>query len=246
MLKRSSKSTTEITTKDRLLKAVAKGNPNKVRKILKKIDKEALGCDVAGFNALTYAAMQRRPDLIDLMLNAKIDVNIKDGQGRTCIYVSSLVGDSGTVKVLLKNYDADPEIRAENGEAPYEGACTNKHQNVLEILGQYYGKKLLNAAKDNQTSKVKGLLKIPGINVNFSDLTGWTPLMYAMKNQNETITKSLSLSGADGTIKNRMGVSALKMAENIGNMLLIKVYNDNREIWMSEQNDDENNNNNND
>ena len=94
------------------------------------------------------------------------------------------------------------------------------------------GKDLVASAKRGDLEHVRELVKIPMLNLEASDTTGWTALHFAVKGNNEHMVEVLAAAGAVGTYKNMMGNTPLDLARNDGNMSIVKLYEDTLFVFL--------------
>jgi hypothetical protein len=124
-----------------------------------------------GWNALHLAAKEGRLDVVALLIRAEVDLNTRDVQMRTALYLSTWGGFSRVAKELLDN-GADPSL-------PNAYGATALHC----------------AAKRGRASIVRHLLA-SGANVNAEDAVGLTALDEAIRKQKDTIIQYLVGAGA--------------------------------------------------
>lgn len=83
------------------------------------------------------AAFEGHDDVIDVLLNAGIDVDAVTDDGRTALYQSALRGHAECVELLLKN-GANPLAKTKEDKTPSQ-VTTN--QQIVELLQQPPAKK---------------------------------------------------------------------------------------------------------
>mmetsp|Transcript_711 Transcript_711/g.2527 ORF Transcript_711/g.2527 Transcript_711/m.2527 type:complete len:565 (-) Transcript_711:40-1734(-) len=212
--------------KKKLYNAVKEGNHEKVLKLAKK--SHAMHSDEAGYNSFTHAALLGNAKVVQALLDAGVNPNIRDKKDRTPLFVAALC-DRGEVAKALVNFESDPpiEIDAKCGDSQktaLEVAIESESNSVVNVLGKVAGQWLLQAAKENDAPKVRELLKRPGLNPDVTDITGWTALHFAMKNGNEFTVEDLAAAGADAHVKNRKGETPIDIATELGNMAIVKEF----------------------
>ncbi len=129
------------------------------------------------------------PFLVQLLLEKGANPNERDTQGKTPLHHAASTGQIQNIALLL-TAGADPNIRDKYGETPL-----------------YF----VNNADSAQ------ILIENGANVNQQDKFGNTPLHEATTEGHIQLIKSLMKNGADASIKNDAGMSALDIAIRRGN-----------------------------
>jgi ankyrin repeat protein len=72
---------------------------------------------------------------------------------------------------------------------------------------------LIEAVKRSKLNKVKELVEVNKANINSVDKVGWTPLMWSCWLGNKKIVKFLITKKANVLIKDRYGITAIKLAD---------------------------------
>jgi len=79
----------------------------------------------------------RGPRIADLLLSRHIDVNAKDGQPETPLYLAVRYGQKPAVEWLLK-HGADAKVRTLRGEAPADllkaRRGVTRHKDIADLL----------------------------------------------------------------------------------------------------------------
>lgn len=143
---------------------------------------------------LILAANYKHLENARILLAHKADVNARDSQGTTALWIAISKSDQPMVELLLDN-GADANIGYE-----YANGWTVLHSIVRD------GKKDL-----------AELLLARGANVNATDKSGQTPLHLAVSYGAEQIVKLLLAHGADVNLKDNQGDTALDLAKNSHN-----------------------------
>ena len=129
-------------------------------------------------------------DDIASLRNSNIDVNIRDGRGRTPLHIAVENGYVDVAMFLVEN-GAEVNIVDANGNTPL----------------------ILIIHKTGNTELTRRLLE-KGAGVNTQNRTGETALMYAAWRGHSDIVQLLLENRADVTLKNRQGDTALGLAES--------------------------------
>merc|ERR1712137_925787 len=180
--------------------------------------------DKAGYSALTQAALQGEPAILEVMLEANVDPNAKDRHDRTPLYVAALCDRGNIAKVLTKCEDINVDMVCTDGQTATEAATISGSKDVLKAIGDVMGAELVAAGKAGDLDRVKKLVQRPMINTEASDSTGWTALHFAMNSGFEEMVEVLAAAGADGNYKNMAGDSPLDLALKMGNRAILRLY----------------------
>lgn len=127
---------------------------------------------------------------VQTLIDAKADVNMKDGDGRTPLIIMSEGGKTDIVKALL-GAGADVNARDKDGFSSLANAALMGYMDTVEVL--------LNAKAD----------------VNIKDNNGLTPLFAAIYGNSPDIVKILIASGADINTRNADECTALIFATRL-------------------------------
>ncbi|MBO9666757.1 MAG: ankyrin repeat domain-containing protein [Bdellovibrio sp.] len=180
-----------------LLNAAAAGDNKKVASLLK--NKSNLNAKDAGGNtALMLAISNDHKDTAKLILEKNPDVNIKNQEGETALF-AALVSDKADIAKTLIEQGASLEDVGGEGESALFMAATTNQTDIMEIV----------------------LKKAPQL-LNKSDDHGTTPLMEAAKFGGEKTVKILLDAGADKSLKNEDGRTALDIATKARNTSALK------------------------
>lgn len=169
--------------------AASNGDLNKIKELISQVDIN--GQDDRGRTALMQAAFFGHADILEFLLQQpNININAQDHKKYTALSLAASVGRENIMKILLKVHHID--INTQNtitGNTPLIQASKEGHENIVNLL-----------------------LNIPTINLNIRNSDGFTALMWAVWNGNESIAKRLLKAGADSSIKNYGGQTALDLA----------------------------------
>lgn len=182
----------------------------------------SVGADVnaktkEGWTALLYAARENQPAAIRLLLAKKADLEAR------CSYRSmSSYGNRNRPTILSFYHGSTPLMVAveENAVESVKVLLENRAnvnstitKEKLEIPGSYDWKAANSITPNDTNSGVK-----PEYNTQ-----GWTPLMEAVEEGNETIVKLLLAAGADVNAKTSTGMTALSVAQKAGNAAITQL-----------------------
>jgi ankyrin repeat protein len=191
--------------------------------------------DAKGWTALMYAAYRHFPaEEMKALIDAGADVSAVNEEGQTPLMLAAQAGNAGAVKMLL-----------ENGMAGAVNASDRRGRTALMYFRQGYTYEepggavvrvlvsagaevnatdgegrtaLMSAAEAGSTDSVKALVEL-GASVNARDRRGRTSLMWsvAAKRPNmHDVVDYLLKAGADATVKDDEGQTALAMARKNG------------------------------
>nr|XP_046249028.1 uveal autoantigen with coiled-coil domains and ankyrin repeats isoform X2 [Scatophagus argus] len=169
---------------DRLMKAVERGEVDKVAAVLSKKGIIPTKLDVEGRSAFHLAATRGHLDCLNLILGHNADVTATDASGKNALHLSSRNGHSLCVQKLLQH-------NCPVGNVDLQGR-TALHDAVMAGC----------------SSSVK-LLCDSGASVNASDFDGRTPLVLATQMCHTRICQLLLERGADITVRDKQNKTAL-------------------------------------
>ena len=181
----------------RLFAAAAKGRSRRLASLCKKADINARRSD--GYTAIGLAALKNHVDIVDMLLNAGVEVNsiaqIKDEKTcreakLTALFVAVANGCTATVQHLI-NAGADVNVSDAYGETP-----------------------IIYATKKHYFSIVK-ILVIAGADVNAIDWDNLSVLYHTVVSGCTTMAKLIATSGANPDTSS--GLAGIEME---GDMLL--------------------------
>ncbi len=190
---------------EELLNAVFQKDAGRVEDLL------ASGVDVnarhegSGNTALMLACFINDVEMVELLLARGADANISGARGLTALHYG--VGSFEIAKLLI-SYGADITARDAEGITPFIAA-------VFEILGGY------------ESTDVLEILLSSGADINDAvtagDAEGWTPLMFAVKEDHSYLATYLLKNGADASRAAKDGSTALGLAIENGNAELVRI-----------------------
>ncbi len=171
-----------------LIAAAAAGKAEAVAYLLKH-GADASAKDDLGKTALLYASGQNQAKMVANLAEANQPVvNLPDNTGNTPLLYSAQKGFTNNVKALLAN-GAKPDYRnPASGLSAMATAAAEGHVTIIRLL-----------AKNKA-------------DVNLPDLSGRTPIFYAVENNQLRALRTLLILGADPNVKDHNGVSVLMRA----------------------------------
>jgi len=196
--------------------AVFKGDVVQAKKLL------AGGADVKAMNAYGVNAMQLAADasnteLIRLLLKAGADPNSPNPDGETALHLVARAGNVEAAKLLLK---AGAEVDArENfgGQTPLMWAAARRHPDMVELLAG-------RGADVNARSAIRDYQRVATAEsrAKFLDRGGFTPLMYAARENCRECVDALLKHKVDVDLPDPSGMSPMVIAMMNGNWDIAK------------------------
>jgi ankyrin repeat protein len=153
--------------------------------------------DEGGNTILITAIREDWPDVVQVILGAKPNVNARNAVGETALMLVALKGDLAMVR-RLRAAGADVNLCA-NGWSPLIYAAFNGHTAVVADLEQHGG------------------------DVNAKTANGTTALMVAARNGHEETVRYLLAHGANPDVINENGASALNWSLRAHNTKIAKL-----------------------
>jgi len=177
------------------------------------------------WTALMYAARQGSLGVARVLVEAGAEVNPQDPDGTTALVLAILNGHFDTAALLVER-GADPNLADTAGMAALYAAVD------MNTLGEVYGRPGRKFSEQHSALDVIGMLLGHGAHPN-ARLTaptlfrahtpgegtlaaGTTPLMRAAKNGDAAAMRLLLDSGADPTLTQKNGTTALMLAAGLG------------------------------
>ena len=164
--------------------AIKQDNPQAIRTLLNRgFDPNTL--DPKGLSGLYLALREPAPKAAQVLIDwPKTNVEIRTAQDESPLMIAALKGHLELARKLIER-DADVN---KPGWAPLHYAATNGHLAVMELLLEHHA--FIDAESPN----------------------GTTPLMMAAHYGSTAAVKLLLDAGADATMKNQLGLSAIDFA----------------------------------
>lgn len=92
---------------------------------------------ISGFTALHWAAKHGNSKMVRRILDVgkKVDVNIKSHDGYTALHVAAIHSHESVLRLLVRKYGANCNIRDNSGRKAYQYLCKDLSAEVKELLG---------------------------------------------------------------------------------------------------------------
>lgn len=175
--------------------AAYQGNLDAIKKLIPTIDVNIQ--NDMGKTALMIAVLKDHVDVVKYLFETpNIDVNLQDPEGWTALILAVIKGDETMVKLLLTVPTINVNAQTTEGFTALMEAASRSRKNIVKIL-----------------------LQSPNINLNIQSKTGmflhwrgYSALMLAVKQNDETVVKFLLDAGADINLKNADDETAYDLA----------------------------------
>ena len=160
---------------------------------------------------LIKAAQGGHNDAVRVLLEAKADSNIRGFAGKTALYWAVERGYADVVALLLERH-ADPDVKSDAGLSPLMEAAKNGRVDIVKALIAS------NAAVDAR----EGGDILPGT-LDTSGAAAMTAQMFAAIGGHAEVVQALLDAGADVSIRNNNGQTALEEAQKSGHADIVAV-----------------------
>lgn len=191
-----------------LKQAIAKGNPKKVRQLLKRVKPEVL-LDNGMVPALVYAAEIGNPEVVMALIEAKapLDARIDQYQfcpyrgGATALIIAACEGHGDVVRLLIearasldmKTLECESSSNAIEKISAVACAASREHREIYDMLIEAGAKDefpLHAAVEFGDTERVQSLID-SGVDVDARDGYLYTPIMSAAERGHTEIVRLL-------------------------------------------------------
>ena len=188
--------------------------------------------DGRGQTPLHIASNKGHLKIVNLLLQAHADPNVRDIDGATPLYSASLQGHIAIVRQLLEAH-ADPNIPTsqDQGRTPLYAATTKKYVQVVEQLLQ--AKANPNTQNKDGTTplgiachlgqiEIVKLLLLAKADPNIPNYNGRTPLYIASGKGYSHVVQKLLQAQADPDFQYKGGETSLYAASRLGHVIIVE------------------------
>lgn len=167
---------------------------------------------------------------VQALIHSNIDLEQRNSQGETALMNAIYSKQWDIAKLLMQaGADVNAQDNMQNSPFLYAGAegyleivkLSLNYQPDFNVYNRYGGTALIPAAEKGHVETVRLLANVPNYPINHVNKLGWTALVEAVVLSDGSapyveIIKILLEAGADKTIPDKNGVSALQHAEKKG------------------------------
>ncbi|WP_312112177.1 ankyrin repeat domain-containing protein [Brevibacillus reuszeri] len=176
------------------------------------------------------AAAQGNIDSLKQHLEQGIDINVRNRQKRTAILIAAMNDQYEAVQFLV-DAGANVDLQDETCFNPFLYGCINNKLELvkmmiqantdIDLLTRFGGVGITPASEKGHVEIVHELLTTTEINVNHTNICGWTPLIEAIilndgGERQQTIIKLLIEHGANVHMVDKYGVPPIELARRKG------------------------------
>eukprot|EP01041_Mallomonas_annulata_P008389 gene8389-17295_t len=159
-----------------------------------------------GMTALMIACLHAKADAVDLLMNFNSSTDIQDNDGKTALMYACQHGGFDAIRIILSKHSADSYINLrDNSEL-------HRQSTVVSVVGNEVDPVSENGTLETVSTSL--CLDIQTTSVLTPD--GWTALMYTAQNSDFRAVRLLLRHGADVTIRDNDGRSALGISSLSG------------------------------
>lgn len=187
--------------------------------------------DEKGWTILHYAAKENNYQIVDMLIEAGLDVNVRTNSNSTPMLIAAHHGHLEFLTKLIF-YKANPNLSKIGGLTPLMFATKHNHIYCVELLLKNGADvNLMNDTLDNAFSiavqeknkRIVNLLHSYHSDFQIVDLHGNTPMLHAVFNDDLEMVKFLMIIGVDFAKENIKGISPIKAALCVGNVQIFKI-----------------------
>ena len=158
-----------------------------------------------GAMALFLATERKNAQLLQILLNAGVDVNSRDSMGQASLHRATRRESAEIIRVLLNN-GAEVDLKNDDGRTAWSANVKSRNKSISEILlhaganpstrGHQGVSELYTAATDGEIEYVRFMLE-SGTDPSIKTQFGWAPLHWAAYYGHLECVKMLINAGAD-------------------------------------------------
>lgn len=187
--------------------------------------------DSYGRTPASYASMNGRGAVLELLIERGAEVDSEDCEGRTPLSIAAAMGHEAVVWLLLRN-GADIDLEDRHDQTPLSHASENGHEALVRLLLEEGAeadledcdrRTPLSFAAEMGYEAVVRLLLGNGAEADSKDCLGRTPLCYASENGHRTTVHLLLENGAEVDPKCCYGQTPLSFAAEGGYLAIVQL-----------------------
>jgi len=158
---------------------------------------------------LWLAATNRSPAMTEMLLGHEADATFKMSHGENAVMAAARSGDAASIRLLLAA-GADPNASEElHGETALMWAAAENHGDAIRAL-------VAGGANPDQQAKPLDLAPMDWVQIGMVStilpVGGWSPLMYAARENAQDAALALAEVGANLDLRDQDGTTALGFA----------------------------------
>ncbi|KAK3251628.1 hypothetical protein CYMTET_39030 [Cymbomonas tetramitiformis] len=181
------------------------------------------------FSRFMFAACNGDHDVVRTLIRRRMDINLRDYDGRSPLHVAAKEGCFNVVRLLLQE-TAEMNAVDRWGRTPLQIAINHNQGPVAKLLTDWGAviemedpsSALCDAAGNGDIATVRRLVQ-NRVNPNCGDYDGRTPLHLAAAEGRQQVVEFLMSAGASQHAEDRWGCTPLMDAINAGNQLLTNI-----------------------
>jgi len=183
-----------------LIRAARNGHLNIVKFLLSHQEVDIDSQDNYGGSSLMAASLYNHTEVVEFLVQKGANIQLKRKSGSHAAYFAAQEGNLKILNFLVQNAPDVVDMKGYNGITPLGAAASNGHLDV-----------------------VKYLISQPNVDIDSKENNGFTPLMFATYENQEKVVQILLQMGADKSIKDNFGKTALDYAKSKNFVNIIEI-----------------------
>jgi ankyrin repeat protein len=204
---------------------------------------QAMDPTIEIFNRVLSSAINGDKQQLQQLIRSGVSIDVADNRGRSAVLVVTMQNNIKALRLLIElgadvdYYDKSKTQGVIDQTAFLYAGAKGLNEFLLllinagartDIFNYYGGTALIPAAEKGHVSTVKLLLERSKLDINHVNNLGWTALMEAVilsdgGPDQQQIVRLLLAHGADSTITDKEGVSALTHAQHRGMVEIVRL-----------------------